>query len=150
MPEPSAEPVAVQAAIPPPAAVPVWAVRPPTAATAATSSPHFVSDLSLEPMSLRPTATLRAGASAVSITEAHLRLRTWFRRSTIDWADVEGFEAQLDASDTGPAATGQIIALTTLGPVELPGTRRSVAELRYVHALLAAYRIRAQRVAASG
>jgi hypothetical protein len=126
-------------------AVPVWAVRPPVSG-APLSTPQFVSDLSLEPMSLRPRATLRSGASAVTITEQQLRLRTWLKRSTVEWADVEGFEVQTD-SESGPTVTGQIVALTTLGPVELPGTRRPLAELRYVHALLAAYRIRAQRIA---
>ncbi|HEY2272175.1 MAG TPA: protein kinase, partial [Jatrophihabitantaceae bacterium] len=144
-PQPEPEPPPVGAPAPQPPPVPVWAVRPPVGA-APPSTPQFVSDLSLEPMSLRPKATLRAGASSVAINERQLQLRTWFKRSSVEWADVEGFEVQVD-SDSGAAQTGQIIALTTLGPVELPGTRRQLGELRYVHALLAAYRIRAQRIA---
>jgi serine/threonine-protein kinase PknK len=137
--------------VPPPAVaapVPVWAVRAPTAGGQPMPiSPQFVGDLSLDPMSLRPRTTLRAGASAVTIDEHELRLRNWFKRSQIPWTDVQGFEAQLETLDSGPASTGQIVALTALGPVELGGTRRPLAELRYVHALLDAYRIRAQRVA---
>ena len=99
---------------------------------------------------LAAKTTLRAGASAVTVTEHPLRLRTWFKRSEILWTDVQGFEAQLDNPDAQPAGTGQIVALTALGPVEIPGTRRPVAELRYVHALLDAYRIlRASRVGES-
>jgi serine/threonine protein kinase len=145
---PDAAPAGQPAATPEAAAVPVWAVRAPTAGgQPMPSGPQFVGDLSLDPMSLRPRTTLRAGASAVTIDEHHLQLRTWFRRSQIQWSDVQGFEAQPETLDSGPASTGQIVALTSLGPVELAGTRRPIAELRYVHALLDAYRIRAQRVA---
>jgi hypothetical protein len=97
-------------------------------------------------MSLRPKATLRAGSSSVSITGDGLRVRTWLKRRHIPWTDIEGFAAQIDAADSGAASTGQIVALTSLGPVELPGTHRSLIELRYVHALLEAYRVRAQRL----
>ncbi len=138
-----------------PGAVPVWAVRQPVPESpAAALPPQFRSDLSLDPMSLRRKATIRSGASAVTVDERELRLRTWFRRTTIAWVDVHGFEAVVAAVDpitdsrgNGPARPGYLVALTTGGPVELPGTRRTMSELRYIHALLDAYRIRAQRLA---
>jgi hypothetical protein len=141
--------VAVQPAEPTPAPVPVWAVRsqPEQSGSTEPGAPKFVGELSMEPMSLRPKTTLRAGASSVAVTDESLHLRTWFKRSQILWTDVQGFEAQLHNADAGAGGTGQIVALTALGPVEIPATRRPVAELRYVHALLDAYRIRAQRVA---
>ncbi len=144
-------PEPAQPAEPPPTppAVPVWAVRsqPEQSGAAELSAPRFVGELSMEPMSLRPKTTLRAGASAVTVTEQSLQLRTWFKRSQILWTDVQGFEAQPENPDAGPGGTGQIVALTALGPVEIPGTRRAVAELGHLHALLDAYRIRALRVA---
>ena len=143
----AADPPAVESG-----AVPVWAVRAPTAAAPTSSvAPHFDSDLSLDPMSLRRKATVRAGASAVQVDDRRLRLRTWFRRTTIAWSDVQGFEAQLDAFDDGldegRPSRGHLVALTNGGPVELPGTRRPMSELRYVRALFDAYRIKAQRLA---
>jgi hypothetical protein len=130
--------------------VPVWAVRSPATASApALPGPRFSSDLSMDPMSLHPRATLRAGASAVVVDDHQLRLRTWFKWSSLAWSDVLGFEAQLDDTDAnaGPER-GRVVALTTSGPVELAGTRRQLGDLRYVHALLDAYRIRALRIAA--
>ncbi len=102
-------------------------------------------------MSLRRKITIRSGASAVTVDARELRLRTWLRRTTIAWSDVLGFEAHVDPlgdhHDDGAAGPGQLVALTSGGPVELPGTRRAMSELRHVHALLDAYRIRAQRLA---
>ncbi len=146
--QPAPVPVAPPAGDPGP--VPVWAVRQPATAPPA-ASPQFSPDLSLDPMSLRRKITIRAGASAVTVDERELRLRTWLRRTTIAWPDVQGFEAQVDPSgdryDHGASSPGQLVALTTGGPVELPGTRRAMSELRHVHAMLDAYRIRAQRLA---
>jgi hypothetical protein len=130
------------------AAVPVWAVRaPPPVQPTASSGPQFISDLSLDPMSLRRHATLRAGASAVTADEDGLRLRTWFKRSELAWRDIHGFEAHHDTGDRSAPGGGHLVALTAMGSVELPGTRRLLGELRYAHALLDAYRIRAQRIA---
>jgi serine/threonine protein kinase len=144
---------AARASVPPspaaPDAVPVWAVRAPVATQPEQASPQFLADLSLDPMSLRNRATIRAGASSVVVDDQRLRLRTWFRRTDVEWADVLGFEIHLDTLDETPASTGHIVALTSGGPVEMPGTHRSLADLRYVHAQLEAYRIRARRLAAS-
>jgi hypothetical protein len=133
-----------------PGAVPVWAVRAPTPAPPAIA-PQFSSDPSLDPMSLRRKATVRSGASAVQVDERYLRLRTWFRRTTIAWSDVQGFEAHVDplgdGDDDGSSSPGQLVAITNGGPIELPGTRRPMTELRHVHALFDAYRIRARRLA---
>jgi hypothetical protein len=130
-------------------AVPVWAVRSPTPPVPDPfAGPQFSADLSLDPMSLRRKATVRSGASSVQVDEDRLRLRTWFRRHEIPWSDILGFEAHYDSLDEVTSSTGHLVALTVDGPVELPGTVRSMGELRYVHALLDAYRIRAQRLAA--
>ena len=104
----------------------------------------------MDPMSLEAKTTLRSGPSAVTVTDAGLRVRTWFKTSLVSWPDVLGFESQLDPADgaTGHVSdSGHIVAMTTSGPVDLSGTRRSHAELRYLHALLEAYRLRARRLA---
>lgn len=109
-------------------------------------SPQFHADVSFDPTSLRRRATFRAGASSVVVDEAHLRVRTWFRRTDIAWSDVLGFETRDDPSSV--RASGLILARTRNGPVELAGTRRPGAELREVRALLDAYRIRANMIRA--
>lgn len=144
-PVPDGAPEIVHAVEPRPDAVPMWAVR--GANQPSFDAPQFVGELSLDPMSLRSKATLRAGASSVKIDEQRVRLRTWLKRTEIPWSDIQGFEAQLDTPDAGPASAGQIVVLTAFGPVEMAGTRRPLAELRYVHALLDAYRIRARYAA---
>jgi serine/threonine protein kinase len=93
-------------------------------------------------------ATLRAGTSAVTVDDAGVHVRTGLRRKLIPWADIQGFESQLDATDGAsfvPATSGYVVALTGFGPVELHGTRRPLAELREVNALLEAYHRRALR-----
>ncbi len=122
-----------------PGAVPTWAFRAPSPSPAAVSAPAFVGDLSLDPMSLRRRSTIRSGMSALAVDETQLVLRTWWRRTEIRWTDVRGFEPRFDASGAG----GRLVAVTVSGPVELPATKRSVADLRYLHALLDAYRQRA-------
>jgi hypothetical protein len=122
-----------------PGAVPTWAFRAPSPSPAAVSAPAFVGDLSLDPMSLRRRSTIRSGMSALAVDETQLVLRTWWRRTEIRWADVRGFEPRFDASGAG----GRLVAVTVSGPVELPATKRSIADLRYLHALLDAYRQRA-------
>jgi serine/threonine protein kinase len=142
---------AVQPPRPPaPGDVPVWAVRAPAPADpAAVAEPQFSQDRSFDPASLRRRATIRKGAGALVVDDAGLRLRRWFRSRSVPWSDVHGFETHFDTSDESPAGAGHLVALTTGGPVELPGTARSIADLRYIHALLDAYRIRAQRMANS-
>jgi hypothetical protein len=122
--------------------VPVWAVRAPGPERAGFVGPQFRTDVSLDPAALRRRIALRAGASSVIADEHRLRLRTWFTRSEIPWSDILAFEAHPD----GPVArggTGHLVALTSGGPVALPGTRRPLTELRLVHARLDAYLIRA-------
>jgi hypothetical protein len=98
-------------------------------------------------MSLRPRATLRAGLSAVSVDEHHLIERINLRRNRIPWSHVYGFEPQTEVAVNGAATHGLLVALTSRGPVPLRGTRRPVAELGHLHALLDAYRVRAQVLA---
>jgi hypothetical protein len=138
---PPLAPAAAFASVSPP--VPVWAVREPTAVAAGPQQPVGEAP----PDQVQPRITLRSGASSLAVDERQLHLRTWFRSSSIDWAEVQGFEARLDAAGARPAGTGRIVALTADGPVELPGTRRALAELRYVRELLDAYRDQAGRAA---
>ena len=101
-------------------------------------------DLMLDPMSLRRRVTIRSGMRSLVVDEQQLAVRTLFKRSEIPWHEVRGFELRPDAGD---AASGQIVAITHSGPIELPATKRALTDLRYVHALLDAYRIRAQTLA---
>jgi serine/threonine protein kinase len=125
--------------------VPTWAFRAPSPTPRAATSPAFVGDLSLDPASLRRRVTLRSGPSALIVDESKLVLRSWWRRrNEIAWSDVHGFEPRFDGANV---TTGRLVALTRTGPVELPATKRSSADLRYLHALLDAYRQRAAMTA---
>lgn len=117
--------------------VPTWAFR---AATQPAAPAAMVDDLSIDPMSLRRRVKIRSGGATLTVDEARLVQRNWLRRQEIPWPAVQGFQARLDE---GPG-TGRLIALTTTGPVELVATKRPLADLRYIHALLDAYRARAQ------
>jgi hypothetical protein len=106
-------------------------------------APAFVGNLSPDQLSLRPRATIRSGASALTVDESRLVLRSWWQRSEIAWSEVLGFEARMEEGDA-PRRGGRLVALTKLGPVELPATKRPTSELHHLHALLDAYRQRAQ------
>jgi hypothetical protein len=106
--------------------------------------PQFVGDLVIDPLSLRRRLRLHAGLTALSIDDRCMTLRIRARRTRIPWTDVLGFEPHYEAGDDQAAPRGSLVVLTTLGPVELPATRGSLAEVRYAHAMLDAYRIRAQ------
>ncbi|HEU5266655.1 MAG TPA: hypothetical protein VFU35_08135, partial [Jatrophihabitans sp.] len=122
--------------------VPTWAFRAPAEPPPGVARPVPVGDLTLDPASLRRRVTVRSGAASMTVDESKLVLRSWLRRTEIDWADVHAFEPRFDAG-AEQASAGRLVALTTRGPVELPATHRPVGELRYVHALLDAYRLRA-------
>ena len=122
-----------------PAPVPTWSFRAPTQPEPPEAERAAASDLALDPLSLRRRSTIRSGASAMTVHETGLSLRTWWHRSAIRWSDVRGFEARVDGS-----RSGQLVVHTQSGPVELPATKRPAAELDYLHALLDAYRRRAQ------
>jgi hypothetical protein len=100
-----------------------------------------------DPMALEPRATLRAGLAAVSVDEHFLTERLSLRRNRIPWSHVFGFEIQPDTPAGAAPGFGVIVAVTSRGPVPLKGTRRPIEELPQVHALLAAYRVRAQTLA---
>ncbi|WP_375484132.1 hypothetical protein [uncultured Jatrophihabitans sp.] len=119
--------------------VPTWAFR---AATQTPSGPFSYGDLALDPQSLRNKVTLRAGTASLSVDDSGLLVRMRMRRTSIPWHDVMGFEPRFD-DDGG----GRLAVLTQSGPVELAATRRPAGEVRYIHALLEAYR---QRAALSG
>ena len=95
-------------------------------------------------MSLRRRLRLHAGLTALTIDDRCLTLRIRATRTRIPWTDVLGFEPRNEAGDDQAAPRGSLVVLTTLGPVELPATRGSLAEVRDAHAMLDAYRIRAQ------
>lgn len=98
----------------------------------------------IDPASLRRRLRLHAGMSALTVDERRITLRSGGSRRHIPWPDVLGFEPRYDGPGADGVMYGCIVAITTLGPVPLPATRGSVAEVRYAHAMLDAYRIRAQ------
>jgi hypothetical protein len=117
--------------------VPTWAFRVPAASPGAARGP--VGDLTLDPMSLRRRLSVRSGASSLIIDDTKLVLRSWLRKREIPWSEVAGFESRFDGAD----GVGRLVVLTPDGPQELPATRRPSADLRYLSALLGAYRKRA-------
>jgi hypothetical protein len=124
-----------------PASVPIWATRSPTPAAAA--APQFVGDLSLDPTSLRPRLTVRSGTARLRVDDSALTLRTLFRKERLPWSQISRFEQHFPTGDAGGAASGVLLAITPSGAVELPATKRTPGELRNLHALLDAYRVRA-------
>lgn len=116
-------------------AVPTWSYRGPSPA---------VPDVGIDPGTLRRRVKLRSGASGIVVDETRLVVRRWWRRRELDWRDVEGFEPRFAGGD--PSGGGRLVARTVHGPVELPVTGESAEDLRYLHALLDAYRIRARTV----
>jgi hypothetical protein len=124
-------------AAPPP--VPTWAFRAPVAGAQPPGAVGFVGDLTLDPMSLRRRVTIRSGASALTVDDTKIVLRSWWKRSELAWSEITGFEPRLEGENGG----GRLVAVTPGGPRELPATRRSLADLRYLAALLDAYRQRA-------
>lgn len=106
--------------------------------------PQFMGDLDIDPMSLRGRLWLHGGMSTLTVDDRRMTLRIGTRRSRILWTDIWAFEQRFKAAGGQTVPRGRLVALTTLGPVELPATRGSRAEVRHVHAVLDAYRIRAQ------
>ncbi|MDQ2750592.1 MAG: protein kinase [Actinomycetota bacterium] len=105
---------------------------------------QFGGDIHIDPMSLRRRLRLHAGMSALTVDDRRVSMRVGAKRSRIQWTDVLGFEPRVETVDDEGVPSGSLIALTTLGPVQLPATRGSLAEVRYAHAMLDAYRLRAQ------
>jgi hypothetical protein len=129
----------------PPAATwtpPVTVQDPAPRHRAAPAGRALVSEMSLDPMALRRRVTLRVGSAGLAVDESGLVLRQWWRRQQIPWPDVMGFEPRFDGRHG--AGGGRLVAITRSGPVELPATKRAMVDLRYVHALLDAYQLRAQ------
>lgn len=129
--------------LPPPRAAglaPATAPPPPAMPPAGGGAQHHVT---LDPMSLRRRITIRSGLSALVIDEQRLLLRSWLRRKEIAWADLVSFEARFEGAGA-PGSGGHLVAVTRSGPVDLPATKRSMSDLRYLQALLDAYRQRAQ------
>jgi serine/threonine protein kinase len=137
-----APPAASTPAAPP---VPTWAVR--TRPQPTPAAPQFVGDIAIDPESLRPKFTVRAGLSALTVDGHQLVLRQGLRRERLPWSMVRSFEARFPDGEVSSTTGGLLVANTPAGPVELPATRRPAGELRHVHALLDAYRVRAQQLA---
>jgi len=104
----------------------------------------FGGEMVIDPMSLRPRLRLHAGLSALRVDERRLTLRVRTKRRRIPWTDVLGFESRAATVDDDGVQSANLVALTTRGTVDLPATGGSLAEVRYAHAMLDAYRIRAQ------
>jgi hypothetical protein len=121
--------------------VPTWAHRTPSPQPRTNGLTTFA-DYTIDPMSLRRRVTIRAGASALSVDESKLVLRSWWKRTEIPWSEVDGFEPRFDGAGTANGS-GRLVALTRSGPRDLPATKRDLADLRYLAALLDAYRQRA-------
>jgi hypothetical protein len=138
-------PVPAVPTVPAVPAVPTWAVR--TRPQPTSAAPQFVGDIAIDPESLRPKFTVRAGLSALTVDGHRLVLREGLRRERLPWSMVRGFEARYPDGDVGPTTPGLLVAQTPAGPVELPATRRPAGQLRHVHALLDAYRVRAEQLA---
>ncbi len=123
--------------------VPTWAFPAHSQSRPVPPSAPPVGDLTLDPAWLRRKVTIRSGPASVTVDETSLVARRWLRKSEIAWSTVRGFEPRFDG-DPANGALGRLVAITDSGPVELPATKRSAADLRYVHALLEAYRQRAR------
>jgi hypothetical protein len=111
-----------------------------------TRAPEPANDLIIDPMSLRGSLRLHAGVTTLTVDERGLTLRTRMKRTRIPWTDVLGFQPQYEAAGAEGITNGSVVAVSTTGPVELRATRGSVAEVRYAHAMLEAYQIRARLV----
>jgi hypothetical protein len=127
-------------------AVPTWAVRRPSPFPTG-PVPQFVGDIAIDPRSLRPKLTVRAGLSSLTVDGRQLVLRTGIHRERLPWSMVNAFEPRFPDGDESPADQGVLVAMTPAGAIELPATRRHGDQLRHVHALLDAYRVRAQQLA---
>jgi hypothetical protein len=119
----------------------VWATRAPTTGPAA---PQFVGDLAIDPSSLRPKLTVRSGLSRLTVDEHHLIQGSPLHKERLAWSQISRFELHFPSGDPAAQVPGVLVAITATGAVELPATRRPGGELRNLHALLDAYRIRAQ------
>jgi len=91
--------------------------------------------------------TVRAGLASLTVNDLQLVLRSGVHRERLPWSMVSAFEPRFPDGDDGPTARGVLVALTPAGAIELPATRRQGGQLRHVHALLDAYRVRAQQLA---
>ena len=130
-------PPAAAAADPSANAVPMWTFR-----AQVPPGPSALTDLRLDPTTLRERVTIRAAGASLTVDAVRLVSRQWLKRHEIPWHDVLGLETRRDGDD--PAADGVVLAITHQGPVELAATRGTAADLRYTHALLAAYRHRSR------
>ena len=124
--------------------VPTWAFPSLTQSRPLPPPAPSVGDLTLDPASLRRKVTIRSGSASLTVDETTLVVRQWLRKRPIAWPTVHGFEPRFDG-DPAAGALGWLVAVTDSGPIDLPATKRSAADLRYVHALLDAYRQRARQ-----
>jgi hypothetical protein len=106
-------------------------------------APVFVGDTAIDPMSLRPSLTLRAGLDSVKVDGEQITVRNKASRERVPWSDVVAFETYIEGDPTDPDARGYLIVRTIGDAIDLPATRGNVTELEHAHAVLEAYRLRA-------
>ena len=76
--------------------------------------------------------------------EHFLRWRSGVHWTRLDWADIRSFEPEPARVDSSGNEQYSVVAITVDGPVPLPTTRRTAADVQRLKALLDAYRLRAQ------
>jgi hypothetical protein len=108
-----------------------------------TVAPVFVGTTAIDPMSLRPSLTLRAGLDAVKVDADNITVRNKASRERVPWRYVRSFESYVEGDPSDPDARGYIIVRTVNDAIDLPATRGNVNEIEYAHAILEAYRLRA-------
>ena len=119
-----------------PAPCPTWAFRAPAAPQ---QQPASYGDLALDPMSLSSKRDHPGGRRALMVDEQRPgACASRLRRSALAWP--ESSPSSRVSTRMRRAAPGRLVAVTHAGPVELPATRRPAGDLRYIHALLDAYR----------
>jgi hypothetical protein len=110
-------------------------------------APVFVGDIAIDPMSLRPSMTLRAGLDSLKVDGEQLVIRSGMSRERVPWSDVTHFETYTEGDPTDVDARGYLILRTHHDAIDLPATRGSVTEVEHAHAVLEAYRLRANALA---
>jgi hypothetical protein len=106
-------------------------------------APVFVGDTAIDPMSLRPSLTLRAGLDSVKVDGEQITIRNKASRERVLWGEVVAFETYIEGDPTDPDARGYLIVRTIGDAIDLPATRGNITELEHAQAVLEAYRLRA-------
>ncbi len=133
---PLARAVPEQPTLPRGGAVPVWTAR------TFPVQPDALTEPAVDPSTLRPRLTVRSGTYRLTVDEDRLTMRRTLRTEYLAWTQISGFQQHFPSGDNSPQSHGVLVALTPTGAIELRATKRSGDELRRLHALLEAYRLR--------